>query len=395
MLGTANTARLSRTGYPAQAQVSTVIRYAAQLYSQSALSYVGPDSSNRPVFMFAYANASNLLCAQLFRVNSDASITQGSEQSEGSASVSRTVQAMSEYEGANSFLNGTPTAHVYLCYVNNAVTSSFGQVASTDVNALTCTFGTAVSLGMTPDADQPAVAFVGNSRAVMGARTGSGSTVKRYSRSGTTLTAEGTASADLVYRIDSAQLGFENDGSTQYRSSFFATGNGASGTVFGGSAQGATNYSATNTSITGTDLNSGCNLNNTNKMLGVHQTGSTQSVIAIETTWNSASAPSFATGSAVTMSDVVAGGSWKPVSGFATDTAFVVYNSNSSTVDIRPVTVSGTTVTLGTKQNVIRGLSSIDSQMSVSSAVIGTTTWLAGVQTRTSGAPYIWGARLA
>ena len=375
-----------------QASVSSVIKYAYQDYSQSSMAYVGPDSSNRPVFLFAYGNASSFLRAVLFRINDDGTITEGSEQSPGSVSCGRTVKCTSEYEGANSFGNNTPTNYAYLCY---PPTSGAYQVQAVlaDPSALTCTFGTAVSTALTPDADQPAVAYVGNSRCVAGGRKGDFG-VKRYSRSGTTLTVEGTGSADFGSRIDSDLEGFDWDGSSRYRMAQVATQNGASGTTIAAVQMGSTNYVVTDNTIGSTGFNMGCNLNNTNKMLGLSNAGGTNSLRAVSITWNSAANPSLTIGTANTgFNDQ--NNSACIVPGHVADEAYILYNGTSTTIDYRKVTVSGTTVTINSKVNMISSLSSFYYQMSGSSATIGTKKYLAGVQVRSSGAPYIFGYRLA
>lgn len=379
-----------------QAVVSNVINYAYQDYSQSSVSYVGPDSSNRPVFLFAYANGSNLLRAQLWRINDDGTVTQGAEQGSGSESVYRTVKVMSEYEGANSFGNGSPTNYAYLCYVNSAVNNGFVQAVQADPTNLTCTFGASDFISQSPDADQPGVAYVGNSRMVAAVRTGSGFAPKRFSRSGTTLTSEGTTSAAFGGPIDADLLGFDWDGASRYRFGQVTTQNGASGTTIAAAQQGSTNYSVSDTSIASTSTNLGCNLNNTGKMLGVSNAAGTYSVRAVTITWNASANPSLSIGTAVTFSDVTgSGGSTRPVSGHTADEAYVLYNSSATTIDYRKVTVSGTTVTLGAKETLLSGLSNFYYQMSGTSATVGTKKYLAGVQVRSSGAPYIFGYRLS
>ena len=388
----------STSALPAgQAVLSSTINYAYQQYSQSSVSYVGPDSSSRPVFFFAYADSSNLLRAQLWRINDDGTITQGTEQSAGSASCLHSVQSMSEYEGANSFGTGSGS-YVYMGYTKADNTEAYGQVASVDQDALTCTFGTAVVLSGTPDADQTVAAYVGNSSAVFGCRTGGGMTIQRYTRSGTSLTAAGTLSSDLGYRIDAAQLGFDDASSVQFRSAFFDTANGASGTVFGASYLGSTNYSAyDNTLITTSSQNFGCNLNATDKMLGTYRISSTVSAIAVPITWNASSDPTFAPGTGVTaVTPTGSGGSWYPASGFTTNTAYILYNDTGTTISYVPVTISGTTtVTVGSSVQMFTGLSNFYYQMMSTSAVIGAKTYLCGVQIRSTATPYIYGYRLS
>ena len=387
----------STSALPAgQAVLSSTINYAYQQYSPSSVRYVGPDSSSRPVFFFAYADSSNLLRAQLWRINDDGTITQGTEQSAGSASCYHAVQAMSEYEGANSFGTGSGS-YVYLGYTKADVTEAYGQVASVNQDALTCTFGTAVVLSGTPDADQTVAAYVGNSSAVFGCRTGSGMNIQRYTRSGTSLTAAGTLSSDLGYRIDAAQLGFDDPSSVQFRSAFFDTGNGASGTVFGASYLGPTNYSAyDSTLITTSNQNFGCNLNATDKMLGTYRISGTVSAIAVPITWNASSNPTFSPGTGVTaVTPTGSGGSWYPASGFTANTAYILYNDTSTTISYVPVTVSGSTVTVGSNVQIFTGLSNFYYQMMSTSAVIGAKTYLCGVQIRSTATPYIYGYRLS
>jgi hypothetical protein len=403
MFTAATTAQYSRwwqrsnsPGLPAgQAVISNTINYSYQQYSQSTLSYAGADSSNRPVFFFAYANASNQLRAQLFRIENDGAITQGTEQSAGSVSVYRTVAAMSESEGANGF-GGGGNPYIYLCYINAALTTAYGLVVNTAVDTLSCSFGTPIALAGTPDADQPVAATVATGSAVFGARTGTGMSVRRYTQSYPTLTAVGTLSPDQGFRIDAAELGFAPSGTTQYRSAYFDTGNGASGTVYGATELGATNYNANNTAITTSSQNYGCNLNSTDKMLGTYAVSGTVSAIAVPITWNLLSAPTFSPGSAVTaVTPTASGGAWFPVSGFATDTAYILYNDTASTISYVPITVSTSTVTVGSSVQMLTGLSNFYYGISGSSAKVGTKTYLAGVQIRSSGAPYIFGYRLS
>ena len=375
--------------------LSNVINYAYQAYSQSSVAYVGPDSSNRPVFFFAYANASNQLRAQLWRIEDNGTITQGAEQSAGSQSCYHSVQSMSEYEGANSFGNGTPGTYVYLSYVNAAVTTGYVQTASIDQNNLICSFGTAVALAGTPDFDGGAVAFVGGNSCVAGCRTGSGFSIRRYTNSGGTLTAAGTASPDQGFRIDPAELGFAPSTTVQYRSAYFDTGNGASGTVFGATALGATNYNAYDTSITTSSGNFGCNLNNTNKMLGTYTVSGTVSAIAVPITWSLFGVPTFAPGTAVTAFTLGLTAAWSPVSGFSTDTAYILYNDSTTSISYVPVTVSTSTVTIGSSVQMFAGLSDFYYNLIGSSAKISTKTYLSGIQVRASGAPYIFGYRLS
>jgi len=407
MFSAATTAQLSRWwsqpyGLPAgQATTSNSINYSYLANSQSSVSYVGPDSSNRPVFFFAYANTSNLLRAQMWRIENDGTITVGAEQNtSGTESVSRTIQTMSEYEGASSFGGGSGS-YVYLGYNNNAATAAYGQVASINQDALTCTFGTRVTLQTylgTVGTNQTMAAYVGSSSAVFGNphAANTSPSIRRYTRSGTTLTAAGTWQNFITGGIDNAQLGFQPSGS-QYRSANYTTDTDGAGVAYGAVTLDTVNNSSGVFYLANPTVNVGCNLNNTDKYLGGSYTSPNLDLTAISVTWGDlVTAPTFSVGSAVTLTDISgSGAAWSPVSGFTSDTAYIVYNSSASTIDYRPVTTSGTTVSLGSKTTMIGGLSNFNSQLSATSATISTKTYLSGVQVRTSGAPYIFGYRLS
>jgi len=303
---------------------------------------------------------------------------------------------MSEYEGASSFGAGSGN-YVYLAYVDSGLTIAYIQAASVNQDALTCSFGTALTQGGDPaDFDGGVVAYVGNSTVVAGHRAGTGMILQRYTNVSGTMTATGTQISDVGYRIDPAELGFAPSSVVQYRSAYFDTGNGASGTVYGASEFGAINYNANDTSITTSNQNFGCNLNNADKMLGTYSVSGTISAIAVPITWNLLGAPTFSAGTAVTaVTPTGSGGSWFPASGFATDQAYIVYNDTGTTISYRPVTVSGNTVSLGSSVQAFSGLSNFGSQMMATSAVIGTKTYLAGVQVRSTATPYIYGIRFS
>ena len=363
-------------------------------YTQSNVVYVGPDSSNRPVFATA-SGSSNNLRVLLFRYNSDNTITEGSNVTKSLTGIIQQVALASEYEDANSFGAGSGD-YIYMTYQNSS--ASYAIAASVDRNNLTCTLGTEVNLSMTPDATQVYCAYVGNSRSVHGVRTGSGASVKRYSRTGTSLSVEGTTGSDMSFRIDSNNLmAFANNGSTQYRYGWWATAGGASGTVYGAGALGSSNYFATNTSIASSNYNVGNPLNNSGKMIGLNQLSGVYYMRAVSITWNASSAPTMSAGSTVNFNDVTgSGGQVYVCSGHEADEAYAVYAGSSSTIDYRKITASGTTLTLNSKVTGINtGVSSLYYQLAATPATIGTAKYLAGFYVRSSGNPYLWCIRLA
>lgn len=371
--------------------VSSTFIFPNLQYSCSSVCYVGPDTSSRPVFAVASGSSGNLRVT-LFRVNSDTTITEGSVQTAAVTNINQQVSMASEYEDAN--VNGAGTGdYAYLTY--SATGASYARVIQVSRDALTVTFGTAVSLALTPDAQQNYVAYVGNSRSVHGARTGSGAVAKRYSRSGTTLTAEGTATGDMGFRIDSDLIGFVNNGTTQYRYGWFNTQSGASGTHYGAGEMGSTNYLASNTAITSSNYDQGSTLNSYNKMIGLNRISSTWYVRAVNITWNAASAATLSAGSSQSFTDVTgSGGQAYVIHGHQFDEAYVLYASSTSTIDYRRITVDGTTTTLGSKVTGVTGLSSLYYQLAATSARIGVDRWIAGYYVRSSGNPYLFAMKL-
>jgi hypothetical protein len=191
-------------------------------------------------------------------------------------------------------------------------------------------------------------------------------------------------------------LGFQPSGS-QYRMAQYATDSDGAGVQYSATTLDTTNNFAGSFYLTTPTVNTACNLNNTDKFLGASYTSPNLDLTAISVTWgNTVVGPTFSVGSAVTLSDISGSGSaWSPASGFTSNTAYIVYNSSGTTIDYRPVTTSGTTVTLGSKTTMVNGLSNFNGQMSATSATISTKTYLTGIQVRSSGAPYIFGSRLS
>ena len=368
---------------------ATNTNYVYADYQHSPISYVGPDSSNRPVFLFAFKKTSNTyLYCQLIRINTDATITEGSTTQITSVAGANDIWLESEYEGANSFGNGTPTNYAYMCYRKSG--NYLARVANCDVNNMSITLGTEVDTSLSADADQPVCAYVGNSRAVFGGRTGGGPNVKRYSRSGTTLTSEGTTSGDLGWRTYHGAFGFLNNGTTQYRLGFAATGGGGENNVYGAAAMGSSNYNSSGTVAVGGTVSSGCNLNHQNKLLSF--TTFDKKLTAVSITWNASSAPTLSAGTTVLagtrefrMAHIC--------SGHVADEAFLVYHT-ATNLYYRPITVSGTTVTVGSE--VTWGtLSGPDYSNGARAATVGTAKYLLSYVDRTGNTPYWFGARLA
>lgn len=413
------TAQLSRWwNYTAgNAIVSSQIYLAYPVYpGNNSLSYVGPDSSNRPVFFFPYANASGNLRATLFRINDDGSITEGTEQSAGVQPVAGGVMCTSEYEGANSFGNGTPANYVYLSWLSSpSYAFNWGMVATVNQDALTCTFGTVTAATVNAISSYPVVAYVGSNTAVFGSNPNDNAGVKIRSatRAGNVLTVTGNISAAQDIRIDALQVGFAPSG-TQLRSAFFSTRDQSIGNVgnviYGATELDTTNYTSFGSARIANSVDGqACNLNNTDSMLGIYlnvgniQAGTgTLKALAVPITWNANANATFSAGNSVTVAALSSSAGYYVVSGATANTATIMLTDTSSSITYIPVTVSsGNVVSLGGAAKLVTGLSNIgtlptnEAKMYASSAKIGTKTYLAGIQQRTSTAPYIFAARLS
>lgn len=374
------------------ATVSSNVAISYVDYYEPQVVYVGPDTSNRPVFAVSFGTT-NTLNTVLYRVNSDTTITEGSAQTSSLTGIEANVAIASEYEDANSFGAGSGD-YIYLTY--STATITYARAAQVDRDNLTVTYGTAVNLSMDGDAGQNYCAYVGNSRSVHGSRTGVSSNLKRYSRSGTTLTNEGTTSGNTGIAIDADILGFQNNGSTQYRFGWHNQGGSANNVQYGAIALGSTNYASTNTT-TSTSYSRNCHLNNTNKAMGLYYSTATSNYNArvMSITWNAASAPTVTVGTSATFTDVTgSGGNVCCSPGHSADEAYVIYNSSGSTIDFRYVSASGTTITLGQKNTGISGLSSFYYMNSATAATVGTAKYLSGFQVRSSGNVYLFAIRL-
>jgi hypothetical protein len=382
--------------------IGTNIEYTYQDYSDSSTAYVGPDSSNNPVFMFVYRRASNsYLYGILIRINSDNSITLGSSyQITSTGAAEQVVDLASEYEDANSYGAGSGD-YVYMCYHTSASGQYQVRVAQVDRNALSITYGTALATGATADANQPIVAFVGNANCVAGGRY---SGVRRFSRSGTTLTAQGTF-AGYTFQIDNNIIGFAPNGSTQYRVAGAGTGGGAEGygwlaATFGSSTYTSTYYNQS-PQVGGTKTWS-IGLDNTSKFLSF---ATYDKILNVHTvTWNSGSAPTISSGTKYKGTDF----SWEEfnmatiVEGFSTNTALYVYQT-SNAIKYRPITVSGTTISAGSAVTLYStGTTGVYPnmnnyyRMSAATAVVGSAQYLLTINTQASGqAPILTATRFA
>jgi hypothetical protein len=296
-----------------------------------------------------------------------------------------------EYDGAGLYNSGSPTEYFYGCYVRNSDLRLFARAFQANRDALTCTFGTAVSTATVSDSAQNGCVYLGNANAAFVTRSGGGYGAVRYSRSGTTLTLQGSSGGDMGQRIDGNFTAFTNNGSTQYRYAWAGTGNGDSQVAYGASTFGSTNYDGTPTYIAYPARRAfGTNLNAADKLGMLYYTGSGFAVRALGITWNSAAVPTISLGTVSSdITDVYATPQICP--GHQANEMFMVYNTTATNLGYRLITASGTTLTVGSFVQIVTGLSNTNYRVEANSAVVGTKTYIVAVcnQYNTSGASVV------
>ena len=414
---------------------STNILYPYTQYSTSSMAYVGPDNANRPVFLFIFVEpGTGVVKGQAIRINDNGTIFQGyTTELDTTGGASHTVAVTSEYQGAGSFGNTSSPANRWYCSYTKPgtqrLTALFGRVDVNDsqliVNRvrppLALTFGST-------DGDLPVAVFLGRRPATVapdnnptqfqvlfGMRTGGGFVTQRYFTDGASvLTAQGPAQIPNGGNTDSAALGFAPDltvvkTNTIFRSGFWNTGGGGQTTVaavmnsfYANTSPPAVNNQTpivTSPSILDTSTyNQACNLNSTNKFIGVsYLAPNSLNLTVVDVNWGAAGALIFPTPTVGAFVSAGLAGATQPavVSGFTNDTAFLVQSPlGASSLTYADITVSGTVPTIGSTQTLFGGLSNCQGPPILATAKIGTKTYMAGIQSRSgSNTPYVFGVR--
>lgn len=413
---------------------TTNILYPYTQYTTSSLAYVGPDTSQRPIFLFIFVEpGTGILKGQAFRINNDGTIFQGTTATldNNAGGGAHTVALTSEYQGAGSFGNQQSANGRWWCSYTKPATQQlmavFGtvQLNQAGLTVVNTRAPLHLSFGNT-DGDFPVAAFLGRRppapapngsvtqfSVLFGMRTGSGFVTKRYwTDSASAFAAQGPAEIPNGGQTDSAALGFAGDFSNLYvprfRSAYWNTGGGGQTTVsavmsseFSNTGNPvAANYRTeivTSPSILDTSTyNQACNLNATNKFLGVsYISPNSLNLTVVDVTWNTP--PSFPTTNVGAFVSAGLAGATQPavVSGFNTDSAFLVQSPVGATsLTSTPITVAGTVPTVGSTETLFGGLSNCQGPPILATGKIGTKTYMAGIQSRSgSNTPYVFGVR--
>jgi hypothetical protein len=382
--------------------------YTFQPYSYNQMSYVGPDTSNNPVFLQPFTRSStNQMYVGLIKINATTGgvtvggITQITSVS--NSDVGLYADTTSEYMDANGYGAGSGV-YAWICYHQNSPNQNYRiRCLQIDKDAMTVTAGTALDTGQPADANQPIISYIGNNRVAAGGRY---SGVKRFSRSGTTMTAEGV-SLGYTHQIDNNMIGFANNGSTQYRIAGAGTGGGAEGINWQAGTFGTTNYlSAFGTvapavGYVGGTASYSAPLNNTDRFISF---ATYNKILTAHTvTWNPSSAPTIASGT----SYLGTANSWPEftdaylVPGWEAGKAVIVLQYQSN-IKYREITVTGNSISVGSEQTLYAPgsagtypLMNNYYRSSVATATVGTAKYLCTIQVQNGQPPIIVGARIA
>lgn len=384
--------------------IGTNFEYIFSDYSFNKMSYVGPDSSSNPVFIQPFRRASNnYIYVGLIKINATTgAVSVGGITQVNSSSSDPYAHTTSEYVDANGFGGGTGN-YAYVCYKEGASANYKLNAISVNQDAMTLTVGTQIDTGMAADANQGIVAYIGNSRVAAGGRYGG---VKRFSRSGTTLTAEGSG-VGYTHQIDNNMHGFVNNGTTQYRVAGSGAGGGANGVYWAASTFGTSNYTSSYSTVEAgvtvgsTGVTSGA-VNNTDSFVSFATYNKV--LTAHKVTWNSGTAPTVASGT----SYQGASNGWPEFNqayitdGYTSGIAVLVLQYGNN-IKYREISVSNTTLTIGTEKTIYAPGSTGTYpnmnnyyRLSAATASVGTAKYICTINVQASGnAPIIVAARVA
>jgi hypothetical protein len=321
----------------------------AQYYSYN-MEYVGDDSSGNPVVAFAYVDDTNNQNAYAILVSINKStyaVTEGSINNfYTGAGGGDPLEApiLCAEQGSNACA---------ICYMDRNATGGyevFGIAATLDLDALTFSFGTAVTVESSSLDAFALNAHVGNGNYAMGNRSGGG----RYhlmTRSGNSLSKTSTSTVGMSGgNVYNETEGFDASGSLYRFTRLNSTGGvDISAGYFNGSNA---SLAASATPITGLSsviISHHARLNTSNKGIAISSDNTTTKAAAYEVTWPSSGtgAPSISTGSQLTLSNDAYGDAYHVAESTTTDQAYYVYSDSGGNWNSRPITASGTSLSEG------------------------------------------------
>lgn len=327
--------------------LSSVVYNSDQYYTYR-VNFAGVDSSSRPVFAFGYRDdTANAAKAILVRINNDLSITAGSPDTFYTGTGS-----LDPLEDVNIVTDNGDSNHCIMTYQDrgNSPYELYARAASLDLDNLTFTKGTQLTV-FTGSIDTMTVgAYLRNGHYVVGHRT-SGVSVYLLSRSGTTLSNLNSSGLGLPGNVYNQLQGYDNSGSL-YR---VAGASSTAATAFtakywnGTSASGSPTFISPITGLSSVVITQFTSLDSTSKGIMVSTDGTTTKAAVTDVTWPSSGtgAPTISSGSQLTLTDDAFDRRLLLAQG-ETDTAHLIYYDNSASAwKERLLTASGTTLTEG------------------------------------------------
>ena len=331
----------------------TGVVYNTDQYYTYRVNFAGVDSSGKPVFAFGFRDdTANAAKALLIRIEDDNSITAGSITTFYTGTGS-----LDPLEDVQMITDNGDSAHCVMTYQDraNSPYELYARAASLDLDTLSFTLGTQLTV-FTGSIDTMTLgAYLGNGRYVVGHRS---SQIPLYllHRAGTTLTLENSTTLGLGTQVYNTAQGYDRSGNL-YRMSIV---NSTATVNFSAKYWNGTTPSSNPTPITPiTGLSSViitqfCALDSVSKGLVVSTDGTTTKAAVTDISWpgSGTAAPTLSSGTQLTLTDDVHDRKMLLAKGEDNTAHLIYYDNSASAWKERTLTASGTTLTEGASSNV-------------------------------------------
>lgn len=322
------------------------LTYNARAYQIPKMNYCGDDSTGRPVFFVGTRNSAGDFVASLIRRNADDTIT------ESSVTTLKNTDERFEAQGAFGYdTSGNPVGVTVVCYRVSGVIKMDVYANQINLNALTLgtTYSSLVWNDAQPTAGFSYCTYLGNGRFGLGYRnTGIRTALASVGTSTITVGNELQESTygDGVYQ---GIYGVTYQSDTKYR---WISANG------NGNQVGAAWFNNTTAAAGASTDNMTTGLGRTevfeidyDKFIGVSSVNSAAQRQAVSISWPASSgAPTLTAGSVTTFSNQSTWlGGFAGASDKTNNVLYVLHKDSSAGWQITPLTVSGTTISEGTK----------------------------------------------
>lgn len=324
------------------------LTFAPQSYQIPKISYAGDDSSGQPVFFIGTKDTSgNFVCGLIKRLNNGT-------LSESSVTTLKSADERFAAQGVAGFdTSGNPVGVTVGTYRVAGVIKTDVYCNQIDLDALTLgsTYSSLDALG-TSNAGFAYATYLGNGRFGAGMRLSGIRTA--LATVGTSTVSVGSASTETSHGDGVYQgiygVTYQND--TDYRwMSANGNANQHGAAWFAGSTFQGFAYS--NTLTAGSLVRTEPFEITYDKMVTVARSGTTAQALASDITWPASGSPSLTNGSIHNFSDQANwNGGWCGASNLSTSTLHILHSHSTNGWQIRPLTVSGTTISEGSAYTV-------------------------------------------